>query len=139
MAALSLISIKKYKTKLRPRKPLRAIFYAPASPPVFADCKPPTGEIHEEIEGEGRQGNLIYWMLLIEIKKRDLKDVNKRTLFEQNCLISSKRILNVYILLSVAFLFQIFFHPQYTIERIKYLIIASVCRQHIVSYSWNSM
>ena len=41
-------------------------------------------------------------MLLIEIKKRDLKDVNKRTLFEQNCLISSKRILNVYILLSVA-------------------------------------
>ena len=49
LAALSLISIKKYK-KLRPRKPPRAIFYAPASPPVFADCKPPTGEIHEEIE-----------------------------------------------------------------------------------------
>ena len=58
MAALSLISIKKYKTKLRPRKPLRAIFYAPASAPAFPDCKPPTGEIHEEIEGVGRQGKL---------------------------------------------------------------------------------
>ena len=50
MAALSLLSIRKYKKKLRPKKPLRAIFYAPASSPVFADCKPPTGEIHEEIE-----------------------------------------------------------------------------------------
>ena len=77
-------------------------------------------------------------MLLIEMKKRNLTDVIKRTLFEQNCLISSKRILNVYILLSVAFLFQIFFHSQYTIERIKYLIIASGCRQHIVSYFWIS-
>ena len=87
----------------------------------------------------GWEDKKTYWMLLFEIKKRDLTDVNKRTLFEQNCLINSKRILNVYILLSVAFLFQIFFHPQYTIERIKYLIIASGCRQHIASYFWISM
>ena len=60
LAALSLLSIRKYKKKLRLRKPLRAIFYTPASSPVFADRKPPTGEIHEEIKGEGRQGNFIY-------------------------------------------------------------------------------
>ena len=142
LAALSLISIKKYKMKLYwnyVRGNLRV--------PSFMRLPPRLSLLTVSL----RQARFMKKLRRGKTRKLDILNVTNRNkekrsdwrqqadsiwteLFNQ-----WQENTNIFILLSVAFLFQIFFHPQYTIERIKYLIIASGCRQHIASYFWISM